>query len=173
MSSRIQTFLNISGALVSFLMTLGIQFFLTRYIIAKMGIAASGFYNLGMSFVSYATIISSSLNSMAGRFITLEYHQGNREKASSYYSSVWIGNYMIIALLFLPLCFFIFFLEHLISIPPDLIWDVKTLFALLFLCLFLCQTFCDNFRHTFLFQQLLLNNIVLLNLVNLVIFSLL
>lgn len=74
---------------------------------------------------------SVALNSMAGRFITIEYHKGNLEQANKYFSSVFYSNVVISAVLAIISIILLVFLEYVLHIPVNLIADVKWLFALL------------------------------------------
>ncbi|MGN1432220.1 MAG: hypothetical protein ACI4XI_00820, partial [Ruminococcus sp.] len=69
-----QMSINIIASIVAFGVTIGINFFLTPYLVSSLGTEAYGFIGLANNFVQYATIVTSALNSMAGRFISVEYH---------------------------------------------------------------------------------------------------
>lgn len=123
--------INIIAQFISFAVQFGINFFLTPYIVKKLGADAYGFIGLASSFVMYAQILTVALNSMAGRFIAIEYHKNNLEAANKYYTSVYYANLflsIIIALISLVCCCF---LEYLINIPEQLVGDVKALFLFL------------------------------------------
>ena len=55
-----------------------ISFVLTPIVLAKLGDEAYGFVGLVNNFVSYVSIVTGALNSMASRFITVSYHGGRR-----------------------------------------------------------------------------------------------
>ena len=81
--------------------------------------------------IGYLQLATVALNSMAGRFITIEYHKGNLEQANKYFSSVFYSNVVISAVLAIISIILLVFLEYVIHIPVNLIADVKWLFALL------------------------------------------
>jgi len=83
---------NLISNIISFLVQLCINFILTPIIVVKVGDAAYGFVGLANNFVSYAAIITLVINSMAGRFITIEYVKKNEEKVNQYYSSIFFIN---------------------------------------------------------------------------------
>ncbi len=58
---------------------------------------ANGFVTLANNFVTYANLIVTALNSMAARFITVEYVKKNYKKANLYYNSVFWGNLIVVA----------------------------------------------------------------------------
>ena len=125
--------INMAASFLSLAVTFGISFFLSPYIVETVGVEAYGFVGLANNFISYASLITIALNSLSGRFITIAIHEKNFEKANRYYSSVFLANCLISAVLMLIGTIVWIFLEHLISIPAHILWDVKLLFAALFL----------------------------------------
>ena len=116
--------INAFAQIFSFVVSLGITFFLTPYIVSNLGTAAYGFVGLAQNFVSYVQLITIALNSMAGRFISISYHQGNIEQAKKYFTSVFYSNVILLSFVALCACFVIYRLEHLIIIPSSLIAGV-------------------------------------------------
>lgn len=128
--------INIIAQFVSFSVQFGINFFLTPFIVKKLGPEAYGFIGLSNNFISYAQILTVALNSMAGRFIAIEYHKGHIEESKRYFSSVFYAN-AIVALVICSISIVCsLYLEYLIHIPSELVFDVKILFLLL-VCNFL------------------------------------
>ena len=128
-----QLAINIIAQLVAFSIQIGISFFLTPFIVKSLGAEAYGFVGLANNIISYTTLITIALNSMAGRFITICVHQNNIDKANIYFSSVFFSNLLISFFLFTISIILIYFLEVCINIPINLIGDVKALFGLLLL----------------------------------------
>lgn len=114
-----------------FAISLCITFFLTPFIVKNLGVEAYGFVGLSNNIIDYMQVITIALNSMAGRFITIEYHQGNLQKANRYFSSVFFANCILSAIVFTICLALMWYLEFVISIPINLIFDVKLLFFLL------------------------------------------
>lgn len=125
--------INMIATIVAFVVNLGINFVLSPYIIENVGVDAYGFVSLANNFVNYASLITIALNSMAGRFITIEIHRNNKEEANKYFNSVLVCNLLISIVLLVPATIMIFFLEKLINIPNEIMLDTKILFALVFL----------------------------------------
>lgn len=123
---------NILLIIVGFLVNTLIGFFLAPYIIRNIGLEAYGYVALGNQFVNYALIIGIALNSMSTRFISVEYHRKNFQKANEYFSSIVIFNLLVALVIIIPLILFIGFLQHIISISDALVLDVQILFVLLF-----------------------------------------
>lgn len=114
-----------------FAISLCITFFLTPFIVKNLGVEAYGFVGLSNNIIDYMQVITIALNSMAGRFITIEYHQGNLQKANRYFSSVFFANCILSAIVFTICLVLMWYLEFVISIPINLIFDVKLLFFFL------------------------------------------
>ena len=91
MSSK-RLMINMVSNIVSFIVSMGISFLLTPYIINTVGKEAYGFVGLANNFVSYAELITLALNSLAQRFITIKIHQNDFDGANKYFTSVTIAN---------------------------------------------------------------------------------
>lgn len=126
-----QLAINMLAQVVVFLVQMGINFLLTPFIVKSLGVEAYGFVGLSNNIIGYLQLATVALNSMAGRFITIEYHKGNIEQANKYFSSVFYSNVVISALLAIISVALLVFLEYVIHIPEHLVVDVKWLFALL------------------------------------------
>lgn len=132
MKQKKQTFINLTSTIISFLVTFFISFFLTPRI-SNVLPGSYGYVKLANDFVSYISIITIALNSMASRFITIEYKRGNKEKSSSYYSSVFYANIFICFILLIISIFVVINLEKLISVENSLVPEIKKLFFATFI----------------------------------------
>lgn len=132
-SNKKKIIVNLSASIIVLIINVLINMILSPIIVEKMGVEANGYVQLANNFLSYLTIISSALNSMSSRFITIELHKNNFKKAQTYYSSTFWGNVGILTILFIPLCILSFFLEHFIMIPTEMTLDVKLLFIFVFM----------------------------------------
>lgn len=137
MNEKKKLTINMIASLFVFALTMGMNFFLSPYIIKNIGTEAYGFVSLANNFVNYATIITIALNSMASRFITIAIHKNDKELANKYFTSVLIANIIIIAALVLPATGVVIWLDKILNIPVELIKDVKALFMLIFLNFFI------------------------------------
>lgn len=127
--------INLVSNFISAISGVGISFFLTPYIVAHLGKEAYGFFPLSNNFVMYAGIITTSLNSMSSRYITISLEKKNIEEVNTYFNSVLFGNLVMslgFALLSGICCLFI---NQLLDIPVHLLHDVRLLFAFIFLSL--------------------------------------
>ena len=130
-SANRQLVINMIASLSTFAVGLGVRFFLTPYIVRSLGREAYGFVGLSADILSYTGLVTIALNSMAGRFVTIKYTAGDVEGANKYYSSVFFSNIVLAAFTMLFAAGCILYLEHIIQIPPHLIFDVKLLIGFL------------------------------------------
>ncbi len=124
--------INMIATFLAFIVNLGINFVLSPYIIENVGVDAYGFVTLANNFVNYASLITIALNSMAGRFITIEIHRDNIKEANKYFNSVLFGNFIISIFMLIPIAIMVVFLDKIISIPNEIMLDTKILFGLVF-----------------------------------------
>ena len=127
-----QLIINIISNVLALGIQLGINFILTPIIVDKVGNAAYGFIGLANNFVSYASILTIAINSMASRFITMELSKGNIENANKYYSSVFIMDILLSIIIAVASIIMIANLNSLLEIPVELEKDVQLTFILAF-----------------------------------------
>lgn len=124
--------INMVLTLVSFLVNMGISFFLTPYILKTVGKEAYGFVGLANDFVSYAQLVVIALNSMASRFITIRLYKNDIEGANCYFTSTLFADIFLSVLMFIPSIFIILFLDKLVNVPKNILGDVKLLWIFVF-----------------------------------------
>lgn len=84
---------------------------------------------------------------MASRFITIEYHNGNKDKVKEYYSTVFFANLFISFLMSIIVVICVIKINRIMNVPPELLESVRQLFLLvLFSGLF--STVCSVFGST-------------------------
>ena len=125
--------INLISNIVSFIIQLAISFLITPIIVSKVGDAAFGFVGLANNFVSYATILTIIINSMASRFITVALVNKEYEKANKFYSSVFIVNVVLSAIILLSSIAFVANISSLLDVPDNLLFDVQLTFILSFI----------------------------------------
>ncbi len=131
-----QLALNMVSQFMAFAVAMAINFFLVPVIIEKIGKDIYGFYSLSDNFLEYATIITTVINGMANRYITVAYSRGEIENANRYFTSVTVVNIVLTVILAIPAFFLVLFLEKMINIPANHVLDVKCLWAFVFLMFF-------------------------------------
>lgn len=125
--------INMAASVITYLVTFGINFVLSPYIVRTVGVEAYGFVGLANNFISYASLATVALNALSGRFITIRLYEKDIEGANKYYTSVFFANLAIgLAILLVETVVWLR-LDRLINIPPRIFWDVKLLFGALFL----------------------------------------
>lgn len=124
--------INLISNIVSFSSTLLISLVLTPFLINTLGKETYSFFPLANNFVSYMTIVTNALNSMANRFITIEIAKKNNEKANMYFSSVFYSNLILSAILFIIMFFIVVFLDKILDIPINMVASIKILFSFVF-----------------------------------------
>lgn len=129
-SDNRQLALNMTSQVIVFIVNFGITFILTPFIVNKLGVEAYGFIGLSANILSYFQLATIALNSMAGRFVTIEYHKGNVEKANKYFSSVFYANLFMGIVMAAMLVVVLVYLELFLEIPDNLLGDVKLLFGI-------------------------------------------
>lgn len=128
-----QLVINLCAQIITFFITLGINFFLSPFIVKNLGVEANGFISLGNNFVGYAVILSTAINSMASRFVTIHYVKKDYKTSNEYFSSVFFANVILSLVLLIPSVVLVLFIEQIIDVPSSLVTDVKILWSFIFL----------------------------------------
>lgn len=137
MSDNKRTAINLSSQIISFLINVGVTFFLTPFIVDKIGKDVYGFVGLANNITGYITIITTAINSLANRYITIAYVKNDIPLAKKYYSSVTAANILIVGI-FVPLAtVLVSKLEWFINVPILYMADIKLLWMFIFLAFFL------------------------------------
>lgn len=123
--------MNMASSIAVFTLNLCITFFLTPFIVSRLGTAAYGFVGLSNNIIGYTALLTVAVNSMAGRFVTVKVHENNLTEANIYLSSVFFANVILAALIISVLAVIVLFLPDIINIPDTLVSDVRILFSLL------------------------------------------
>lgn len=138
-ADKIRTYSNLLTGIITMVIQFGVGFFLSSFIVKNLGEAANGFTQLANNFVSYASLIALAFNSMAGRFIAVSVHRGERERADVYFSSVVVCNLVLTAVLIPAAVLITGNLDRLIEIGNNSVVDVKILFGCVFVNYFFSQ----------------------------------
>lgn len=145
---------------MAFVLNTVINFFLTPYIVGKIGSEAYGFISLANNFTNYIQLLTIALNSMAGRFITIEIERGNIKGANQYFNSVLVSNLLVVAITFIPVTILILKLNNIVNITPGLVYDVKLLFAFIFAAFFVNLIGATFSTSTFVANRLDINSYI-------------
>ncbi|MBE5962337.1 MAG: hypothetical protein E7256_13320 [Lachnospiraceae bacterium] len=124
--------INLFANIVTFVINLAINFALSPFIVKHLGVEANGFVTLSNTVVSYANVFTVALNAMFGRYISIEIHRGNKEKAKKYFSTVFFAN-CICAVVFSIIGTIVSLnIGNILDVSEALLVDVKVTFTLTF-----------------------------------------
>lgn len=108
----------------------GMNFLIVPYVSESIGVEAYGFVTLANTIITYIDVISIALNAFASRYIAIEYHRKNYKLAQKYYSSIFIADLVLSAVIGAIAIGFVPQFQKFINISTELQSDVKVLFAL-------------------------------------------
>lgn len=165
MQSKKATLINIFAALITLGVQMFISFWLSPFVVGKLGEEAYGFINLANNFVSYASLLSVAINSMACRFISVEYNSSHLKRSKSYFCSVFFANCFLYGIIIILSILFIRKIELVINISSKLVSQVKVTFLLSFInmgvsligTVYTAATFSTNQMHYNSLIQILSN----------------
>lgn len=120
--------INFVSNIIQFLTSLVISFFFTPYIVSSVGEEGYGFYSIACTCISYFTVLATAMNSMASRFITVEYHNGSKDKVKSYYATTFYSNLFIAFLFSIIIVLCVSRIDMILNVPQEMIHDVKGMF---------------------------------------------
>lgn len=123
---------NMATSILSVLLSTLISFFITSRIVEKIGGDAYGFMKLSNDFISYASLITIALNSMASRYVMISLNKGDREEAKKYYNSVFFSNIVLSVILIIPSLIVVFYCNFFLDVPSEILFDVQLNFAITF-----------------------------------------
>lgn len=123
--------MNMASGVAVFVLNLCVSFFLTPFIVSRLGTAAYGFVGLSNNIIGYTLLLTVAVNSMASRFVTVKVHEGHIKQANVYLSSVFFANVILAIFIIAVLAILVLFLPDILNIPENLIGDVRLLFSLL------------------------------------------
>ena len=131
-----QMYLNLLAQMFSFAVSFVISFFISPLIVKTVGKETYGFLGVANNFTSYVTIVTVALNSLAGRFVSVYYHQKKNIETEQYFTSVFVANTFIVLFLLIPAMVFTLNVDKFLNVPTESVQDVKLTFALVFLGFF-------------------------------------
>jgi len=140
----------ISGCsvIINYLLT----FILTPYITTNVGTDAYGYVSLSKTIVGYFELLTIALNSYATRYISVEYHRRNYEKANGYFNSVFFANIILGIIIFIIGTILSVSVNLIFDVNENIVTDIKLLFLLTFVNLlincsssaFSCAAYINN-----------------------------
>jgi len=122
--------LNLIGQMLVFMINMVTGLFLTPYIVGALGTEAYGYIGIINNLISYLSILTTSLNALAGRYIAISYLKNDKKQTNEYFTSVFFSNVILGIAIFILSLLLSIKLESLIHIPSDIVLDVKIAFIL-------------------------------------------
>lgn len=118
------------------LVTMAVGLFTSRVILNTLGVSDFGIYNVVGGFVGMFSMISGSLSSAIGRFITFELGKGNTENLKTIFStSVNIQIIFITIGIIIAEVFGLWFLNEKMVIPTERLYAANWVFQFSIICL--------------------------------------
>lgn len=118
---------------VSHLISAGIAFFLTPFLIRKLGIELYGFYPIALEVMAVVGLAMGILNSTAGRYVAVEYAVERKKEARAYFSTVFWSGLFLAAFLLIPAMAFVVFGDFFLDMPTTAKGEIKLFLALMLL----------------------------------------
>ncbi|MEG2584315.1 MAG: oligosaccharide flippase family protein [Oscillospiraceae bacterium] len=136
--------LNLTFNVLSLVISMGLSFWITPFIINSLGAESYGFVPLTQQLINYMTVITVSITAVAGRFYTIAKKQNNKILQQEYLSSTLSAGIVGSIALIIPLVIASIFIDKLLNIPTYLVKDVRISFLLyggIFLMVFITTVF--------------------------------
>lgn len=160
--SPLQNIRNISSNLALVLFNLLISLWYTPFLVHGLGSELFGFIPLANSVINFLGIITLSLNTATGRFLTIELGKNNTTRANQIFNTTLTGSIILISST-LPIAMgLVILVPNLFNVPVYYVPDVRFLFIGT-ICAFFLTTLRSNFLvATFAKNRFDLRNIVAL-----------
>ena len=127
-----KTVLNLICSLLEHGVSACLALVITPLLVRKLGIELYGLYPIVLEISALLGIAFGIVNSTSGRYIAIEEEQGNTDNASKYFSSVFIANVIIGAVMLLPMVAVVRSADVFLEIPADSLTDARTFMCLVF-----------------------------------------
>lgn len=124
---RFLTNLISNAALFGFNILVGLWY--TPYLLHHLGTAAYGLIPLVTQITSYLTVVTATLNSATGRYITIALEQNKNEEASRYFNTSFFGTGLLVLLLMPLAAWATLNLGSIIIFPPGQETQARWLFV--------------------------------------------
>lgn len=132
MNASVRIFTNTIVLYVKIIVSLVVGLFLTREVLATLGVDDFGIYNLIAGIIALLAFLESSLRSSTQRYLSLALGQKSRQAFTDYFSASLLLHLFLAIILFLifyGLSFFLF--DGFLNIPIERIEAAKTVFKVM------------------------------------------
>jgi membrane protein EpsK len=131
---------NIVTNLIAIVVTASIGFWLTRYLIQHLGIAAYGMIPLTIQVVAYFDLFSKANQNAVGRFVALHYNRQQNERSNIYFNTALFSVVVLCIVLSIPTVVITVFLPRILEIPAGHEISSRWLFFLVVFSAFITAT---------------------------------
>ena len=130
--SKKQVSINMLANVVSYSANIIISFVLTPFLINTLGKETYSFYPIANTIVMYMSVLTTAMNTMTSRFVTVSLVRNKDEEANKYFSSTLVANLALSGFLMVPMIFIVIFIDHFMEVPINSVAAIKGLYALVF-----------------------------------------
>jgi len=109
------------------------NFWITSLLIGSLGKDVYSFYPLANNVSGWMIIISSAINSMLARHISVQINKNDIKQAEKYYSTAMVVDFVIGMLIIIPILFISQNVDGLFNVPKYCVSDVKKMFLMVLL----------------------------------------
>lgn len=131
-SRKKQTIVNLIANIVSYAVSIGISFVLTPFLISNIGKDTYSFYPIANTFLNYMVVITSALNTIASRFITVHFVRGEEQEAKKYFHAAFLSESVVGITLMIPMIIIVVFIDKFLDVPINYLSAIRILFATIF-----------------------------------------
>jgi membrane protein EpsK len=124
---------NVSTNIIEIVLSSLIGFWLTRYFILRLGVAAYGMIPLVAQIAAYFDLFSRSARDAVGRFVVIYFNRGEMKKCNIYFNTALISLAILCLLACIPLVVVVLLLPSIFNVPAG----HETGASRLFLCVLL------------------------------------
>ncbi|MHC4693181.1 MAG: oligosaccharide flippase family protein, partial [Planctomycetota bacterium] len=127
---------NISTNFIAIVLSVLIGFWLTRYLIQHLGVAAYGTIPLVTQVVSYLDLFSMAIRNAVGRFVAIHFNRQENDQSNIYFNTALFSVMILCLLLCIPVIVITTLLTFIFNIPEGHETDARWLFLLVTLSSF-------------------------------------
>lgn len=124
--------INLLSNICSYTANIVISFVLTPFLINTLGKETYSFYPIANNIITYLSVITVSMNTIASRFITVNISRNRIDEASKYFSSILLSNIVMCLIIVIPMTIIITSIDRILDIPINIVSAVRMLFILVF-----------------------------------------
>jgi len=153
-------FANVVTNLTAVVITSLVGFWMTPFLIHFLGVKLFGMVSLASALIAYAGLMSLTLSSSVGRFVTLHLNRGEFDRGNIYFNSSLVGLIAIGLLLITVAVIVAPYLHYILNVPVGFEKDFRSLFILMSIASFMSAVTSPFLVSTFVTHRFYLLNSV-------------